>query len=58
MEEIKHDPFATFNELQGAGRIRDPYPRFAELRSLGDMVKIDVVELMGGNAEGKDALCN
>ena len=55
MEEIKHDPFATFNELQGAGRIRDPYPRFAELRSLGDMVKIDVVELMGGNAEGKDA---
>jgi cytochrome P450 len=43
------DPFEEFNRAQGAGTIRDPYPRWAELRSEGPIVKIKVRELMGTN---------
>jgi cytochrome P450 len=28
----EHDPFSEFDRSQGAGAVRDPYPRFAELR--------------------------
>ena len=55
MEENSYDPFETFSRLQGAGRVRNPYPRFAELRDKGPVVKIDVSELIGGNVEPKDA---
>lgn len=55
MEETSYDPFEAFNRLQGAGRVRNPYPRFSELRAMGPMVRIDVAELMGGNVQHKDA---
>jgi cytochrome P450 len=34
-----HDPFDAFNRAQGAGRIRDPYPLFAQLRRNGPVQK-------------------
>ena len=46
----ENDPFEAFNQAQGAGAVRDPYPQFAELRRRGPVVKVDVAE-MGGSGE-------
>jgi len=43
------DPFEAFNRAQGAGVVRDPYPRWAELRAEGPIVNLPVSELMGSN---------
>ena len=37
-----YDPFDAFNRAQGAGRIRDPYPLFAQLRQNGPVQKFAV----------------
>ena len=37
-----YDPFDAFNRAQGAGRIRDPYPLFAQLRQSGAVQKFQV----------------
>jgi cytochrome P450 len=31
-EEAEHDAFAAFDHSTGSGQVRDPYPKFAELR--------------------------
>ena len=31
-QDDDYDPFAVFDHAQGAGQVRDPYPKFAELR--------------------------
>lgn len=43
------DAFERFSAAQGAGKIRNPYPRWAELRGQGPVVKIHIRELMGAN---------
>ncbi len=43
------DPFDAFNRAQGAGKVRDPYRRWEELRALGPVVQLQVRELMGTN---------
>lgn len=35
MSEETHDPFEAFDRSAGAGLVRDPYPRLAELRARG-----------------------
>jgi cytochrome P450 len=47
------DPFEEFNRAMGAGRIEDPYPGFAELRRGGGVVKADVRQLMGLDADAE-----
>jgi cytochrome P450 len=48
MAEAAYDPFEQFNRAQaGMGRVRDPYPRFAELRHRGAVHCIPIRELMG-----------
>lgn len=46
-EPAAYDPFEEFNRSQGQGRIRDPYPYFAELRRGGPAHKIPVRRLLG-----------
>jgi cytochrome P450 len=41
------DPFEAFNRAQGAGTVRNPYPRFAELRRRAPVITVDVRELLG-----------
>jgi cytochrome P450 len=45
-ETAKYDPFEEFNRAQGAGQVRDPYLRFAELRRLGPVHRVHVREIM------------
>jgi cytochrome P450 len=40
------DPFEAFNRAQGMGRVRDPYPHFAELRRRGAVHRVHVSEIM------------
>jgi cytochrome P450 len=42
LETDDYDPFDAFNRAQGAGRIRDPYPLFAQLRANGAVQKFAV----------------
>jgi cytochrome P450 len=42
LEADDYDPFDAFNRAQGAGRIRDPYPLFAQLRQSGPVHKFQV----------------
>lgn len=46
-EPAAYDPFEEFNRSQGMGRIRNPYPWFAELRRAGPAHKIPVRKLIG-----------
>lgn len=48
------DPFERFNAAQGMGSVRDPYPKFAELRAKGPIVKIDPGMMLGDNAPNLD----
>jgi cytochrome P450 len=48
-ETVDVDPFERFSRAQGAGSIRTPYPRWAELRSQAPIVRIKLRELMGAN---------
>lgn len=41
------DPFIAFNRRQGVGRVRDPYPRFAEMRRRGPVQRMSVQEMLG-----------
>jgi cytochrome P450 len=48
MAEAVYDPFDEFNRAQaGMGRVRNPYRRYAELRSRGPVHKLAVKELLG-----------
>ncbi len=48
MAEAAYDPFEQFNRAQaGMGRVRDPYPRYAELRRRGPVHKLAIRELLG-----------
>ena len=48
MAEAVYDPFDEFNRAQaGMGRVRDPYPKYAELRRLGPVHKLALRELLG-----------
>ena len=31
-QDDHYDPFEAFDHAQGVGQVRDPYPKFAELR--------------------------
>jgi cytochrome P450 len=44
--DTPYDPFEEFNRAQGMGRVRDPYPRFAELRRQGAVHRVPVREIM------------
>jgi cytochrome P450 len=46
-ETDDYDPFDAFNRAQGAGRIRDPYPLFAQLRKNGAVQRFQVGGLAG-----------
>ena len=46
-EPAAYDPFEEFNRASGQGRVRNPYPWFAELRSAGPAHKIPVRKLVG-----------
>ena len=43
----EYDPFEEFNRFQGRSAVRNPYPRFGELRSQCPVQKIDLRELLG-----------
>jgi cytochrome P450 len=46
--EAVYDPFDEFNRAQaGMGRVRDPYPGFAELRRTAPVHKLDLKQLLG-----------
>src|SRR4030095_4428312 len=46
--EAAYDPFDRFNRAQaGMGRVRDPYPRYAELRRQGPVHKLSIREFLG-----------
>ncbi|HEX2484052.1 MAG TPA: cytochrome P450 [Myxococcota bacterium] len=47
MAEPAYDPFEEFNRSQGQGRIRDPYPYFAQLRRQAPAHKIPATKLLG-----------
>jgi len=49
--EDTQDPFERFNRAQGAGKVRNPYPRWAEQRREAPVVKIKVLELMSSNLD-------
>ena len=40
-------PFEAFNRRQGLGRVRDPYPRLAEMRRRGPIQRMSVQEMLG-----------
>jgi len=46
-EPAAYDPFDEFNRAQGMGRVRDPYPYFAELRRKGPVHRVPVQRLVG-----------
>jgi len=41
------DPFEAFNRRQGMGRVRDPYPRLAQMRRRGPIQRMSVQEMLG-----------
>ena len=43
----EQDSFEAFNRRQGLGRVRDPYPRLAEMRSRGPIQRMSVQEMLG-----------
>ncbi len=45
-----YDPFEEFNQAQGMGSIRDPYPMFAMMRSQAPVHRIDL-RAMGRDPE-------
>jgi cytochrome P450 len=48
MAEAAYDPFEEFNRAQaGMGRVRDPYPGYAELRRRGPVHKLNLREILG-----------
>ena len=48
MAEAVYDPFEEFNRAQaGMGKVRDPYPEYAELRRRGPVHKLSLRELLG-----------
>jgi cytochrome P450 len=48
-----YDPFEDFNRAQGMGRVRDPYPRLAELRRQGAVHRVHVSEIMPDTVDPK-----
>jgi cytochrome P450 len=50
MTDVEIDPFERFNKAMGAGRVEDPYPGFADLRSNGDIQPADMRLLFGMEA--------
>jgi cytochrome P450 len=44
---LERDPFEAFNRRQGMGRVRDPYPRLAEMRGRGPVQRMSVQEALG-----------
>jgi cytochrome P450 len=44
---MERDPFEAFNRRQGMGRVRDPYPRLAEMRRRGPVQRMSVQEMLG-----------
>lgn len=44
---MERDPFEAFNRRQGMGRVRDPYPRLAEMRGRGPVQRMSVQEALG-----------
>src|SRR5512140_1352424 len=47
MADDPYDPFEEFNRAHALGRVRDPYPRLAELRGKGSVHKLSLQEIMG-----------
>ena len=45
--ETGADAFQRFNKAQGIGTVRDPYTRWAELRSMGPVLEVDPREWTG-----------
>lgn len=43
----EESPFDAFNRKQGLGRVRDPYPRLAEMRRRGPIQRMSVQEMLG-----------
>ncbi|MCG8591143.1 MAG: cytochrome P450, partial [Proteobacteria bacterium] len=52
---LTDDVFERFDRAMGQGRVRTPYPRYAEMRRAGPIVRIDLttlIELMQQGADG------
>lgn len=48
--DSQRDPFEEWNRRQGMGVVRDPYPRWAELRRRAPVHSLDMRELIGREA--------
>jgi cytochrome P450 len=48
MDGQHDDPFVSFNQAAGAGRVRDPYPQLAELRSRSPLYEGSLDDVFGG----------
>src|SRR5687768_10486467 len=47
VDDEVYDPFEAFDQAQGAGMVRDPYPDFAALRAKGPIHEVNLREMMG-----------
>ena len=55
-EDEEYDPFAEFDAMAGAGQVRDPYPRFAELRREAPIHQGNLWEKFGQGASIESAM--
>jgi cytochrome P450 len=44
---VETDPFEAFNRRQGMGKVRDPYPRLAEIRRRGPVQRMSIQDMLG-----------
>jgi cytochrome P450 len=44
---VETDPFEAFNRRQGMGKVRDPYPRLAEMRRRGPVQRMSIQDMLG-----------
>jgi cytochrome P450 len=50
LDDESWDPFEIFDRAMGADSCRDPYPEFAQMRSRGPLVEIDLAKVLGDAA--------